>query len=264
MRFGIITDIHFTPADDEYALRRSILGWQESGAVFVVQLGDLIAGNPAEAPAELKQATSVLESYNGTIRHVIGNHCLAVPEEELLRSLGMERAYYTFTEGKYRFIVLHGMDVSVLSRPETPENLAMLEWFRKNPKCHEYCGAVGKTQKNWLKGELEKAEQAAEKVIILCHFPLLPETTDLKHGLLWNHSEISGIILSSTAVKACLSGHYHHGAHTVANGIHFIVLPAFVNRGGETGFSSGTVELDNSKIVLRDQENRTLHELILI
>jgi manganese-dependent ADP-ribose/CDP-alcohol diphosphatase len=263
MRFGIITDIHFTPAEDEHALRRSILGWQESVTGFAVQLGDLIAGNPAEAPAELKKATSVLESYKGTIRHVIGNHCLAVPENELIRSLGMDRAYYTFTEGKYRFIVLHGMEVSVLSRPETPEDLAMLEWFRKNPGSHDYCGAVGKAQKTWLKGELEKAELAAENVIILCHFPLLPETTDLNHGLLWNHNEISEIILSSTAVKACLSGHYHHGAHAVSNGIHFIVLPAFVNRGGETGFSSGTVELESSKMVLRDQENRTLHEFAL-
>ncbi|NTU96854.1 MAG: metallophosphoesterase [Chlorobiaceae bacterium] len=263
MRFGIITDIHFTAGQDKETLCESVLGWQESGAAFAVQLGDLIAGDPLMALDELKQAKSVLDRCRCTIRHVIGNHCLAVPEDELVRYLGMERAYYAFTEDDYRFIVLHGMDISVFSRPRTAEDLELLEWARSSPGLHDYCGAIGKVQKAWLKDSLEKAEKDEEKVIILSHFPLLPETTDLKHGLLWNHRDISELILSSTAVKACFSGHFHHGAHTVANGIHFIVLPAFVDQGSECRFTSGTVELAGTTMVVRDQQNKKLLEVSL-
>jgi predicted phosphodiesterase len=263
MRFGIITDIHFTVGQDETALRENILGWQKNSTDFAVQLGDLIAGNPRKAKAELQQAKAVLDTYPGTVRHVIGNHCLAVPEEYLLMTLGMQKPYYSFTVGGYRFIVLHGMDISVLSRLETPEELEMLREFLARPGFQEYCGAVGNRQKAWLDNSLEMAGRKGEEVIILCHFPLLPETTDLKHGLLWNHSEITCAVLSSPAVKACFSGHYHHGAHAVMEGIHFIVLPSFTGREGKTGFSSGCVELEYSRMTIRNQNDKTFLELTL-
>ncbi|NTW55431.1 MAG: metallophosphoesterase [Chlorobiaceae bacterium] len=263
MRFGIVTDIHFTTAEDTAALRSTILGWHENGIRFAFQLGDIIAGEPGTAMAELDQVIPELNRYGGTIRHVIGNHCLAIPENTLLGALGMERPYYSFMEGGYRFIVLHGMDVSVLSIPKSAEDGQMLERFRANPELHDYCGAIGAMQKTWLKGMLEQAEQAAEHVIIICHFPLLPETTDLKHGLLWNHGDISSIIVSSPSVRACFSGHYHHGAHTERNGIHFIVLPAFVRQGADTGFISGTVEIEGSRLTIRNQNNVPFHALQL-
>ncbi|NTV98681.1 MAG: metallophosphoesterase, partial [Chlorobiaceae bacterium] len=262
MRFGIITDIHFSAGQDKRRLQKEILGWRESGANFAVQLGDLIAGKPDKASKELQEVKSILETCHCTIRHVIGNHCLALPEARLFSSLGLERAYYSFKEGEFRFVVLHGMDVSVHSRPEEEEENELLERARTSPGLHDYCGAVGRAQKAWLKESLQKAEKAGEKVIILCHFPLLPETSDLKHGLLWNHREISEMILSSAAVKVCFSGHFHPGAHAVSNGIHFIALPAFVNPG--SGFTSGTVEINSAAMIVRNQENSHFLEVSIV
>ncbi|MEI7825728.1 MAG: metallophosphoesterase, partial [Chlorobiaceae bacterium] len=121
--------------------------------------------------------------------------------------------------------------------------------------------AVGTRQKAWLQREVEKAEHSGEKVIIICHFPMLPETTDQKHGLLWNHHEIAELVSSSPAVMACLSGHYHYGGYARHKGIHFVVLPAFVNRNEHPRFTWGTAELTGERMVIRNQLNEMLYEL---
>jgi calcineurin-like phosphoesterase family protein len=279
IRFGVVTDIHFStesePAENESAAvphaAADLRGWIENciknQVDFLLQLGDIIKGTAEHHEAELSQATAILNEFHGTIRHVIGNHCLAVPRPELLQALGLKAPYYSFTIKEYRFIVLDGMDVSVLDNPETPQDLKTLEFYQAQfeiaPELHDYCGAVGLRQKEWLKTELQAAEQASERVIILCHFPLWPETTDPKHGLLWNHSEIAELLASSTAVKACISGHYHYGGYLLHSGIHFIVLPAFVNRHEHPDFACGTVELHRDYMVVRNQNNKAMFNLAM-
>lgn len=270
VRFGIITDIHFSTGNETAAahlaaadLRNCIEGWKKKEVNLLLQLGDLIQGSEAHKQEEFLQVHSILKTFPGAIRHVIGNHCLALPREELLAALGLQRAFYSFTLQEFRFIVLDGMDISVLRQPETPQERQILASFLASPELHDYCGAVGIKQKRWLQRELQVAEHSNEKVIIICHFPLLPETTDQKHGLLWNHREISELLLSSAAVKACLSGHYHYGAYALLNGIHFIVLPAFVNRTAHPRFACGTVELQSKQIVIQNQLDETLYDLPL-
>jgi 3',5'-cyclic AMP phosphodiesterase CpdA len=270
VRFGIITDIHFSSESEAAAarvtaaeLRGCINCWQRNDVDFLLQLGDLIKGSDAHKDEEFRQARSILKPFSGTIRHVIGNHCLALPRQELMAALGLQRAFYSFTLQEFRFIVLDGMDVSVLRIPETPQDRQTLASFLARPELHDYCGAVGIQQKAWLQKELEVAEHSGEKAIIICHFPLLPETTDQKHGLLWNHREISELLASSTAVKACLSGHYHYGGYAQWSGIHFVVLPAFVNRNAHPRFTCGTVELQSERMVIRNQLDETLYDLPL-
>jgi manganese-dependent ADP-ribose/CDP-alcohol diphosphatase len=268
LRFGIITDIHFSSDSEPAAaqataaeLRAGLEFWQHNGVNFLLQLGDLIKGSEARKQEELRQISSILKPFSATIRHVIGNHCLALPRRELMAALGLQTPFYTFTAKEFRFIVLDGMDLSVLRKPETEEERQLLAFFRKHPELHDYCGAVGTRQKAWLQGELAKAEHSGEQVMIICHFPLLPETTDPKHGLLWNHREIAELVSSSPAVMACLSGHYHYGGYALHNGIHFVVLPAFVNRSEHPRFSCGTVELQNERMVIRNQLHETLYDL---
>ncbi len=270
LRFGIITDIHFSIESEDAAatsaaaeLRDCIHCWNRKKIEFLLQLGDLIKGSNTQKKEEFRQISSILNSFPGTIRHVIGNHCLALPRKELIAALGLQTPFYTFTEKEFRFIVLDGMDISILRKPETEEDRQILAFFHAHPELHDYCGAVGTMQKAWLKRELEKAEYAGEKVIIICHFPLLPETTDQKHGLLWNHREIAELLVSSPAVKACLSGHYHYGGYAEQNGIHFVVLPAFVNRNEHPRFTCGTVELQVKRMVVRTHINEKLYDLSL-
>ncbi len=270
LRFGIITDIHFSTENETAAaeataaeLRACIKFWQGRDVDFLLQLGDLINGSDTFKHEELRQVSSIFKPFPVTIRNVIGNHCLALPRRELMESLGLQSAYYTFTMQGFRFMVLDGMEVSVLRTPETEEDRQLLAHFHAHPELHDYCGAVGSRQKAWLQNWLEEAEHSGEKVIIICHFPLLAETTDQRHGLLWNHLEIAELLASSPAVKACLSGHYHYGGYAQLNAIHFVVLPAFVNRSAHPRFICGTVELTGERMVVQNQLDETLYTLPL-
>jgi len=268
LRFGIITDIHFSTEEEAAAaaqtaadLRTGLDYWQHNDADFIMQLGDQIKGSDKHKEEEFRQVSSMLNSFPGTIRHVLGNHCLALPRQELMADLGLQAPFYAFTMKGFRFIVLDGMDVSVLRQPETPEDSQTLAFFRAHPVLHDYCGAVGFQQRRWLTRELQAADRLGERVIVVCHFPLLPETTDEKHGLLWNHREIAELVASSPAVKACLSGHYHYGGYALLNGIHFVVLPAFVNRHEHPDFTCGMVELHHGRMVIRNQRHEILYDL---
>jgi 3',5'-cyclic AMP phosphodiesterase CpdA len=268
LRFGIITDIHFSTENEPAAAAKTAADlsacldcWQRNDIDFLVQLGDQIKGSDTHKEEEFRQVSSILNIFSGTIHHVLGNHCLALPRQTLMTALGLQTPFYAFTIRGFRFIVLDGMDVSVLRIPETLEDSQTLAFFHAHPELHDYCGAVGVQQQSWLKRELKEAELAGEKAIAVCHFPLLPETTDPKHGLLWNHREIAELLASSPAVKACFSGHYHYGGYALHKGIHFVVLPAFVNRHEHPGFTCGMVELHEERMVIRNQLQETLYDL---
>ena len=270
LRFGIITDIHFSTESETAAAETTaaeigtcIECWKAHDVDFLMQLGDLINGSETHKREEFRQVSSILKAFRGTIRHVIGNHCLALPRRELMEALGLQSACYTFTMQGFRFMVLDGMEVSVLSTPETEEDRQLLAHFYAHPELHDYCGAVGSRQKAWLQKGLEEAEHFGEKVIIICHLPLLAETTDQRHGLLWNHRDIAKLLASSPAVKVCLSGHYHYGGYAQLNGLHFVVLPAFVNRSKHPRFTCGTVELQGERMMIRNQLDETLYDLPL-
>ncbi len=264
LRIGLITDIHCSAESWPAAsaeLRLCLDCWRDNDVDVVMQLGDLIQGSEMHKGDELQQVLSLLKEFSGDIRHVIGNHCLALPRQALLEALGLHDPFYSFSVEGFRCIVLDGMDVSVLRTPETPEDCRILALFRAHPELHDYCGAVGIQQSLWLTRELEGAERFGERVIVFCHFPLLPETTDHKHGLLWNHAWIAELITSFSNVQACLSGHYHYGGYALYHGVHFVVFPAFVNRHEHPRFICGMAELHHGWMVIKNQRNETLYRL---
>jgi manganese-dependent ADP-ribose/CDP-alcohol diphosphatase len=271
IKFGIITDIHFsTTSETAVAITTAadVRGWLENckkhNVDFLFQLGDLIKGSEEHNQEELRQANSLLKEFSGTIHHVIGNHCLASPKKKLLEALGLQNSYYTFIEKGFRFIVLDGMEVSIQNKPETPEDQQTLEDYLAEPEKHDYCGAVGLRQKTWLKNELHTAERTGDNVIVICHFPFLANTTDTKHGLLWNHQEIVELLASSNSVKACISGHYHYGGYAIKDKIHFVVLPAFVNRHEHPHFTCGKVELQSNRMMIRNQKDEVVYNLLFL
>jgi manganese-dependent ADP-ribose/CDP-alcohol diphosphatase len=270
MRIGLITDIHYTEnaetgADFRTApdLLASIKFFQNRHVDFVLQLGDLIKGSNGRANEELRQILPMLKMYKGSIRHVIGNHCLAVPRKVLLQALGLQSAYYSFSEKRLRFLVLDGMDVSVLNEPETDADHTMLHSYLEQPEQHDYCGAVGMRQMDWMKSELMHACAKQEQVIVVCHFPLHPATTDTKHGLLWNHREIRELLGAYPAVSACIGGHYHYGGYAEENGTHFLVMPAFVNRMEHPESAWAIAEIQNKRLIITGAENNLLFDLEL-
>jgi manganese-dependent ADP-ribose/CDP-alcohol diphosphatase len=270
MRIGLITDIHFSVNDAAGGahaatpdLSACIEDFRNGSLDFVLQLGDMINGTPDRAEEELRQALPMLKKYTGAIHHVIGNHCLAVPQKDLLRNLGMERAYYSFRKEKFRFVVLDGMDVSVLNEPETDADRALLRSCLARPELHDYCGAVGERQIEWLHSELQEASAKKESVIVICHFPLHPATTDLKHGMLWNHREVRKLLEAYPAVRACIGGHYHYGGHAKEKDIHYLVLPAFVNRTEHPGTAWSVAELLQDRLVVTARSGEVVLDLEL-
>ncbi|RXK80014.1 metallophosphoesterase [Chlorobaculum sp. 24CR] len=238
LRFGIVTDIHYNPESEtgnetQAGLERCIEKWTREGAEFVIQLGDLISREGPEAEADLIAVRDMLARFGGKVYHVAGNHCLAVPPERYKAIMGLDSLYYTFAQRGTRFIVLDGMDVSAINEPQNEADRHLLEYYRDTVKAPFYCGAIGAHQLEWLVTELDLALKNEEPVIILSHLPLLEETTDEKHGLLWNHEEVVAILSRYPNVRAVLSGHYHSATQAMRGGIEFVVLAAF--GGGGSG-----------------------------
>jgi hypothetical protein len=263
LRFGIVTDIHYTPDEQTgrtpAGLARCIAFWKERETAFVVQLGDLISREGDAAVQDLDTVRGLLAGYPGPMVHVPGNHCLAVPKQQLFNIMGIPAPYYAFSRGGIRFIVLHGMEVSILSEPAGEADRHLLAYYRDSSRAPLYCGAVGSRQLEWLAAELDTALLSREPVIVLSHLPLLEATTDEKHGLLWNHEEVTALICRYPNVRACLSGHFHPGAYAAREGIHFIVLPAFAN--GDSGFCCMTAEIAGLHMQIAGIDGVLLHDL---
>ena len=266
LRFGIVTDIHYEPGTGAGAatasgLARCIARWQARGTAFVVQLGDLISREGEEAVQDLVEVRDMLAGYPGPMVHVPGNHCLAVPRERLFSLLEIPAACRSFAVGGIRFVILDGMDVSVLSEPETGADRNLLHYYREVRQAPFYCGAVGSRQLEWLTREFEAALHVQEPVIVISHLPLLEETSDAKHGLLWNHEEVAALICRYPNVTACLSGHFHPGGYAFRSGIHFIVLPAFAGRSEPPCVSCFTMEIGNGILRIEALDGTPLYEL---
>jgi len=268
MRIGLISDIHFrekentgTEAGAAADLRSCFGDFGDSRVDFMLQLGDIINGSEAGADDELRHVVQVFREYTGVCRHVIGNHCLAVRREKLLPALGLQQAYYSFSIETFRFAVLDGMDVSIAGKAETEADLLLLERSLGEPGMHDYCGGIGELQREWLGKELEEAEKQNQQVVVVCHFPLHPATTDQKHGLLWNHHEMRRVLTASPAVRACISGHYHEGGYIMENGIHYLVLKSFVDRDEHPEAAWSVAELHQTRLVVTGRNGLRLFDL---
>ena len=91
-------------------------------------------------------------------------------------------------------------------------------------------GAVGETQLDWLRDELESTRQEnnKQKVIILSHQPIHPGSSN-PVCLIWNYDAVLDILREySDVVVASFSGHAHKGGYALdeSSGIHFRVVEA--------------------------------------
>lgn len=74
-----------------------------------------------------------------------------------------------------------------------------------------------------MKERLREAKKKKERVIICCHYPVLPQSAAPSH-LLWNGQEIVDILEDKEVegvVVAYLSGHFHEGGYALHNKIHY-------------------------------------------
>ena len=220
-------------------------------------------GNPGIQA--IKDVTEALSAYThgDKILHTYGNHELYnVDRKELGKLLAIPfhsepcgedvgyRSHQCEKNGvRLTFVVLDTYDIAIGGRCETSSNKrklaeALLE--KNNPNFSKgnenspegmeglmrryvaFNGAVGETQMKWLGDTLETARKNNEKVIVLSHQPLFPDSSN-EVCLAWNFDEILNLLKDySDTVIASFAGHAHRGGYKRCDesGIHYRVFEA--------------------------------------
>ncbi|KNA16951.1 hypothetical protein SOVF_084280 [Spinacia oleracea] len=264
--FGVVSDVQYADIPDGRSflgvpryyrhsilvLERAVQRWNSLQHLsFAVNFGDIVDGFcPKDQSLDsVKKVASKFEEFNGSVYHMIGNHCLYnLSRETLLPLLKIPSndgcAYYDFSPiPGYRLVVLDGYDISAIGWPEDhPKSMEAMRILKeKNPNSDKnspvgledlerrflmFNGGVGKEQLKWLDHALQNATDKKQKVIICCHLPLDPGASS-SEALLWNYNEVMDIIHKYKCVKACFGGHEHKGGYSIdSHGVHHRVLEA--------------------------------------
>ncbi len=192
---------------------------------------------------------------------VLGNHDFSVAEEfkeKVPEIMGLKERYFTITVKGWKFIILDGNDVSLFAWPKGSQKYfqAQQKYETKYKDQQTYNGALGDAQMDWLENELEIAEKTSEKVILLCHFPILP----VDAHVLWNSVEVLDLISDYSCVKAWFNGHNHSGAYAQRHGIHFVTFKGMVDTEEN---SYATVRLEKGSLYIDGIGREEDLELIL-
>ena len=267
--FGVIADVQYRDGnpDGSRNYRESISKLQECVVTlnsqeldFVIQLGDIIDGEFASYDSILP----IFQKLTMSKYHILGNHEFSIKErykESILNKLGLKNQFYDFKIDSWRFIVLDGNDISFQGTSVGSDKYQLAETMYKKiteqklPNAHKWNGALGEEQITWLQTSLERADQANEKVIIFCHFPVLPGGMHT----LWNEKRIIEILEQYDCVKAYINGHNHQGNYLEQKGIHYITIQGMVETPDRSAFAVININSDSLRITGNGREpNRTI------
>ena len=233
--FGAIADCQYCNiqtkgkrryAQSEKKLTDCVADFNTMDLAFVTHLGDFI-------DRDFESFDVVGPIYNQLRMpkyHVLGNHDFSVADhlkKDVPSKMGMPSKYYDYEKEGWRYVVLDGNDVSFHAYPENSEDAQKAaEYYETNKiTSPQWNGAVGEKQLSWLKGVLESAQQAHEKVILFCHFPAYPPNN---HNL-WNAEQVIALLEGYPCVKAYINGHNHSGGYGLKEGIHYLTLKGMVD-----------------------------------
>lgn len=270
-RFGVVADPQYAPVVPNLKLNRYYSNslWKLSEAIeafnkedlqFVATLGDII-------DRHWDSYNHILPLYD-KLRHdhffLLGNHDFDIAAEYLTsvtRTVGMEKAYYDFAGGGYRFIVLDGNDVSLFAPPKddprrevAARRLAELE-AKGAPNAQTWNGSLGDEQFAWLEETMKKAQAAGEKAIVMGHYPVFPQN---EHNM-WDSERVVDLLKGFDNFVAYLNGHNHAGNYGEVTGKHFLNFKGMVDTPDQSAFS--VVEVYADRLEVRGfgrEENRTL------
>ncbi|MFD1142509.1 metallophosphoesterase [Larkinella insperata] len=256
--FGVMTDVQYCDCDNagtrhyRSSLRKlgeAVQTFNQEKVAFVTHLGDFIDRDFRSYDT----LNTIVKPLNAPIRHVLGNHDFSVRQEEIARvpaTLQLKARYYSFARASWRFIVLDGNDLSVYGNVTTSkahkQATRTLESLKAQqaPNAQPWNGGLGDKQLKWLEGELKSAVRKSEKVVVFCHFPLVPAND--QHNL-WNHQAVKALLESVPNVRAYFNGHAHQSSYHTDKGIHYITFRGMVEQ-EENGFALVEVYNDHLKI----------------
>lgn len=227
---------------------------------FVVNLGDMIDGGE-NAAAEMDEVLSVFKRIKAKKYYVLGNHEFAgLDRATVYKKLGLKRGYYDLGKGKWRFVVLDTMDISIAGGwgKTSSNNLLGREMFdelveQKAPNAYDWNGGIGPRQIIWLKEVLADAEKKKQKVVLFAHHPLMPEGAV---DNLWNRDVMLNILRSYDCVFAYINGHRHVDDYYYQDGIYFLTIQGIVESPEKRFYSLMWVYDDRIEVESTGKVNR--------
>ncbi len=194
---------------------------------FMMHLGDAVDRNEKSYAVVMP----IFAKAKVPLYHVAGNHdydIAASLKAKVPELLGMKAPHYSFTRNGWRFIMLDGNDLSLFSSlPSSPEHKAAVAFSKTSKrKLAEYNGGLGAEQIEWLKSELALARKTGERVVLSCHYPLLP----LDAHVLWDTEAVLEVVQQNKdIIAAWWNGHNHDGNYAARYGVHFLNFRGMVD-----------------------------------
>lgn len=193
------------------------------------------------------------EFYNFTRKELLSselNSTLHVKRQLGEACPGGDIYAYSFSpQPGFTFIVLDAYDVSLLGVEESSEQyqnaLRLIQMYNSHqdlnspptptesePSLQRYAkfnGGFSQEQLDWLDSILSSADDRQEKVTIVSHLPVHPDSTD-PVCLAWNYSAILRLLRQHCCVVLFMSGHDHDGGYYYdpESGVHHLTLAGVI------------------------------------
>lgn len=236
---GVLTDCQYadipTPANSKRLYRESPRKLTEAidhlnamgDLDFMMHLGDAVDRDEKSYGVVMP----LFARAKTPLYHVAGNHDFSIADglkAKVPELLGMKSAYYSIEKEGWRFIMLDGNQLSLFSSVKgSPAWQAASDWQKgAKRKLTEYSGGLGAEQLKWLASELKHGASAGQRMVLVCHYPLLP----LDGHSLWDAEEVLSLLQQyRSSIAAWWNGHNHDGNYCARHGIHFLNFRGMVD-----------------------------------
>lgn len=269
VRLGVLTDIQYADKPDsklpwvgqlrEYQkvlpkLESAVEYLNKHSLSLVLHLGDIVDGNKTldQTREDLEAVLSRLEQLKAPVCHVLGNHCLDVERDYLVRRLKLDKGayYHVDVSDKWRFIMVDTVDMSVSREQGTSLRKLADEYLHDHEgeeNAKPWNGGIGPEQMKWLSSTLVDARKKNRFVIVCGHMPILPQAATGMHCA-WDSAAIEEVLVQSEVVKAYFCGHCHEGGYAFCRGIHHVTFEALLD--SDDDGAVGVIELHDEEIVV--------------
>jgi predicted phosphodiesterase len=228
LKIGLIADIQYCNCESagarEYTkslvkLDEAVQVINQEKADLTVEVGDMIDRDFASFDPVFKKLNNLTAKWI----FVPGNHDFNVPDslkKTVFKMIGSKKGYHAEVVKGIRLLYLNGFENSVIAwsketkdYKENKDRLKRLE-KAKAKNASDWNGGLGKKQLEWVKSEVEKANQLNQKLIVFGHQPIVPGE---EHSL-WDSKKLIEALAAFQHQVLYICGHKHSGGdHTIGN-----------------------------------------------
>lgn len=153
------------------------------------------------------------------------------------RGAGVPPFNYELDQAALAQVAKHNPGIGEFARLHPGSNI-LCDYFAgltpgPNMRWVPYNGGVGDKQLQWLRQTLQRSATLKERVVVMTHALVHPDTSKGHKTLLWDYDRLLDVLRSPVAssVQLVVSGHQHEGGFTTdpESGIQFVVLESPLN-----------------------------------